>query len=345
MRDIMKNFDKYIFIDREPILEHMPLRNMASYFDGKNKKNVLCNVTTMKGIKTFLQEPVDEKTSILIGDSMVCLLVLLTRPWLIKKSIFFSLEMFGYQMPCNSLIRFIKNSILKLSNYIACRIYPKVVFPNTLRRNFYIDRWQFIEKKSFSFENYFRNNTAFMGDPIISDRVIREIKQFRQNYSTIICYVGIIQPGRDIEVLIDAVDGSDVGLLLAGTDGLNITKKANNSSNICYFGRITQDEAYYVYGQSSWGYLNYGDDTPNTRFCSPVKIYEYLDSDLGVISNDNFALKSKSNLISIYYSTPEELKEIIIGLPQTKKLSVDNAITDFDMQFERLLDEITAMNN
>lgn len=341
----MRNSEKYIFLDREPIFEHMPLRNMAAYFDVQNKKNILCDVTTMKGITTFLQEPIDDKTSVLIGDSMVCLLVLLMRPRLIQKSIFFSFEMFGYQMPCNSLFRLLKNSVLKLSNYLACRIYPRVVFPNTLRRNFYIERWKFIEKKSFSFENYFRDNAEFMGDPIISDRVVSNIEQFRKNYSTILCYVGAIQPGRDIEVLIDAVDGSGVGLLLAGTDGLNITEKAKKSANICYLDRITQDEAYYVYGQSSWGYLNYGNDTLNTRFCSPVKIYEYLNSDLGVISNDNFALKSKDNLISYYYSEPEELKEIIIGLPLAEKLSVDHSTINFDVRFERLLDEIYDMHD
>lgn len=313
---------------------------MVAYFSERNKKCIRCNIRKFSGIKALLKETVDDHTTIIIGDAMVCLLVLLLRPAMLKKSIFFSFEMYGYQTHCTSPIRYLKNFILKLSNYLACLIFPRIVFPNALRRNFYIDRWAFIEKKSFIFENYFRDNKAYMGDPNPKAQVTNKIDHFRNQFSVIICYVGLIQPGRDIEILIDSVNDSNVGLLLAGSDDLNISEKARKSKNICYLGKITQDEAHYVYDHSDWGYLNYDNNIPNTRFCSPVKIFEYIASGLGMISNDNVALKGKSDLISFYYDTQSTLRKIITGLHKAEKLSVDYSAIDFDTQFEKLLAQV-----
>lgn len=341
----MKTAQKYIFMNRGAVLDHPVLRNMIAYFSEHNKPCVTSNIRNISGIKVLLKEKLDKHTTIIISDPIVCLLVLLIRPSMIKRSIFFSFEMYGYQTNCTSPIRYLKNAVLRLSHYLACKIFPRIVFANALRRNFYIERWKFIENKSFIFENYFRDNKSYFGNPAPKVQVTDKIDHFRKQFSVIICYVGIIVPGRDIEILIDSVDGSNVGLLLAGTDNLNITEKANKSKNICYLGKITYDEACYVYEHSDWGYLNYDNDIPNTRFCSPVKIFEYLAFDLGVISNNNVALKEKNDIISFYYDTQASLHKIISGLHKAEKLSIDYSAINFDIHFEKLLTQICRTEN
>ncbi|MDC1089805.1 hypothetical protein OAQ01_00055 [Emcibacteraceae bacterium] len=332
---------RYILVHRIPILSHTPLRNMAAFFNKERAAVFLCDVTKMDDLKKYYQIETDNKTIVIIGDALTCLILLFVRPSLVKSSIFYCFEMHGYQVPSSSLLRMLKNAILRLSNYLACSIYPKIIFPNTLRKNFYVEKWPRIKNKSYVFENYYRDNTDFLEVQKYRRNIKERINSFRDKFSTIICYVGLIQPGRDIEVLIDSISDTGVGLFLAGKDGLRIAKKADKNSNICYLNLVTQDEAYYIYSNSDWGYLNYDNTIPNTRFCAPVKIYEYISADLGIISNDNIALVEKSDLIDYYFKTSQELRETIKKLPSQMPKEKNKSTINFDDLFKNFLAQIT----
>lgn len=339
----MKN--KYIIINRGRILDHPILRNIYSYYIDKKETCIACNVRSKSDLYFLFNEKIDKKTIIIIGDPIAGLIATILRPTIISKSIFFSFEMYGYQTPNSSILRLIKNTIHKISHLTICRLLPKVVFSNSLRKEFYSQRWKFIEKKSSVFENYHRNNELLLDKNSLMIDTKNRIDNFRKKYSKIICYVGLIQPGRDIELIIDAVKDTDIGLILAGKDDLNITEKAEKSKNICYLGKISQVEAYYVYENSDWGYLNYDNNILNTRFCAPVKVYEYLYFNLNIISNNNVALLEKNRFINLYYTSSEELNNIILGLETTNKITIDLKDIDFDSNFNQLMQTIIPLRN
>ena len=184
-------------------------------------------------------------------------------------------------------------------------------------KNFLQKKYKWLARKSYVLENYClkKDNVSYNN----IDCTISDVKDLLKSKNYWLAYMGSLQFGRNIELLIRAFSKSknnNLGLLLAGKDKIgikNLQKRYGNSA-IVYVGNLSCEEARSLYEHIDFGFMDYSNDVINTKYCAPLKLYEYLQHNLAIICNKNTAMLEKENLIDFFFETEEELIEIIDNL-------------------------------
>jgi hypothetical protein len=317
------------------------LNNIILYLKEQNK--LCCLLDIKKDFFKFFLTGLKKNDFIITPDPFVTLCCLILKPLSYKHFIYFSFEMYGYTKPNRGIKNKTINFIWHILQFTTLLLASKVIFSNKLRRDFYITKYSWIQKKSYILENYCIAKTTSLND--LSPEFKNKIDNLIGNHKIWVSYAGSIHPGRDINVLINAFDkakNSNLGLILAGQDNLGITDILNEKANpdIIYLGNLSFQEIIYLYTKINFGFMDYSNDYLNTKYAAPVKIYEYLQYNLGIICNMNYAMQEKNDLIDFYYKDESELVDIFKKLNTAGIKGKDTKSLDFNNKFGGLLDEI-----
>lgn len=356
----MLEIEKVFFIHRKNNLKNnRGLHNIKTFL---LSKDIICDDINMGKLKSyfFLKQLYflvlkfqNDYDLIIIRDPIFVLLLSIFRRDL-KNILFLSKEMYEYQVPVASIKNCIRFLIYKIAHDRALRYARFILFSNDLRRNYYLKKKiSNLKFRSKIFEShYFHSPHDANNDDQICESKIKskysEINQLTEPYDILFCYVGSLQKGRDIDLFLEAFEMASrkeqkykVGLVIAGHDRDNYALRIKQLKDVEYLGVLTFQEVSYLYKICDWGLMHYSNNLKNTKYCAPLKLYEYLHFNLGVICNSNRAMMLKSNLISHYYDTARELSELIEN-PEAlvKKTSFRRKDLDFEFQFTRALAQL-----
>ena len=140
-------------------------------------------------------------------------------------------------------------------------------------------------------------------DHTISRKIESKVSAIVRNYEKVAVYAGTMYEGRDLEQIICDSRRMDLALILCGSMmSERLAEKIISQEHVFYLGNLNVADLSYVYRNVCVGYVNYSDEILNTKYCAPVKIWEYQRSGLYIFSNHNFAMKHEwSNLVDYFY--------------------------------------------
>jgi|GEM_PF-2351553 len=297
----MRN-DKKILVVREDPNKH-PVLNVLKNYVGDN------NVIVLTGILSYLYalKKIMSAKEILTTDPIVsCSLIF-------KRQIFFSLEMFEYQVPIISFKSFLRWLIFITLHRISLKFCSKVIFPSKLRANYYLNRIGGLSNKISIVPNYpsesvlssISNACMYHEDihewlkPYIieGEREIENVKEFY-------LYMGTLNPTRGLDIVVKSVPQSkEVVLLLAGRLNNEEYKKGCLKNNVLYLGDLDRSVVMRLLTLVDYAFMYYSNDLLNTKLCSPVKIFEYINSGVSIISNVNEGLSEYKNTIKYFINS------------------------------------------
>lgn len=314
-------------------LNHRVLHSIYTFLG--NDKTRLLNIK--KHWLKYLFSYVKSNDYIIVPDPFVFLTCLLLKPLSRKKILYFSFEMYGYTKPNKGVKNKIINTIWRILQFWALVFSYKVIFSNGLRKDFYVKKYPWLKGQTFIFENY----SLKTNKPNVASRLKEKIDAVVKNKQKVwIAYAGSLQPGRNIKFLIDAfnkAENKNIGFIIAGRDLMDIKSAIGNKKDIVYIGNLSFDETSYLYTKIQYGFMDYSNDFLNTKYCAPLKLYEYLQYNLGIICNNNYAMLEKKNLIDFYYNNEKDLIKILSSLDKQKVKEKKTEGLDFNTQFKKLL--------
>lgn len=168
-----------------------------------------------------------------------------------------------------------------------------------------------------TFEKYgCKNITVVKNYPILKEFVKTDTEKKRQ-----VCYVGGITKIRGIEEMVDAIDGTDIRLALAGsfdTEELFETVKAKKGyENVDYYGKVGREKVAEILSESVAGLVTLY-PAPNYINSLPIKMFEYMAAGIPIIfSNFEFwkqlATKDEDSIcgIAVDGQNVEEIRNAI----------------------------------
>lgn len=259
-------------------------------------------------------------------------------PWLFlfRNIYFFSFEMFEYQLPNARLKNFLRNLMYLVSHYLVLLFCQNVFFPNDLRKTFYLGKIKKLSKRAKVFPNYFRVEHYLDVD---LSSFPKEYEKLDLENNVIFLYAGSIEDERCFDEIFRAFANPRIKsnrlLLVAGFADQQILNKYNNKS-VHFLGKIPYEKMLSLYRFVDYGFATYSNSILNTRFCAPVKLYEYWHFGIEVISNENFSLLTYKNEIKHFFSDQESLVKIINNAGKSKLRN--NKIINFDEEFKKVFD-------
>ncbi|PQQ29154.1 hypothetical protein [Photorhabdus hindustanensis] len=229
------------------------------------------------------------------------------------KIILYSLEMYEYQVDNNKIKNKIRNLIFYVTHIYAQKKANKIIFPSESRFRFYLNNKNrlFLKEKSKIIYNYPDSNTLTISN--VCKNKSKTIKDLKDKGKKIVIYAGSIQKGRDIDIIAKSFAKlSNFHLILIGPIKENKNNHFDNLKNVSYFGVISRNEVNYFYSVADIGLLNYSNTPINTKFCAPVKLWEYLYFKLKIISNSNYAMQTEWKIyVNDFYKTGEDFIKIL----------------------------------
>ncbi len=238
--------------------------------------------------------------------------------------VLYSLEMFEHQVDSSARLNRLRNFIFHLSHKFSMKHSRLVVFCNKLRYSHYVDLGWVNPGKCILVRNYPQQQFLINADNRNKKKLssMDGIKRF--------VYAGSIQSGRDLEVVIQSfATASRSVLLVAGKDTSGIFKD-KDYKNVKYLGALQQDQVCDLLLECDYGILEYSNEILNTKYCAPMKVYEYYAAGLKIVCNCNFSMNHLLKGIGIvdYQNfNPDKLS-----------ISEQNiSIKSFDEEFERSL--------
>lgn len=265
---------------------------------------------------------------IIISDPIAFFVFSIFFPLCLSRSIFISFEMYEYQVDNRGFRKRLRNLIFKICHFYSLYFCSMAVFSNDLRKKFYIEKFRWLKRKSYVLENYFSKPMGLSSDEHVDEVVLENVSRFSEGLEGVAIYAGAIQDGRGLREVIDAFesDAHKFGLVVCGPGGEYIS----NSKKVLSLGLLNFSTLEKVYNFCKIGILKYGNNPLNVKFSAPVKIYEYLHYNLIVISNDNYSMKLKNDLISYYFSSTKDLVDSLKEISADKFVKA-KPIEDFDM--------------
>ena len=232
-----------------------------------------------------------------------------------------ALELWSQQVPVEGFRSLCRSVVFSAAEAFSYLLADSIIFPSQSRMNFVHDAYAYfsLEKKS----------TLVSNVPIFSlpasrlDSVLEEkLLDFCASVKRVVIYAGSLQQGRLLEeIIFDGKWGADVGLLICGSGSLDssIKEAELNQNGICFLGRLSQPELAYVYSLADVGILSYSNEVANTRFCAPVKIWEYIHHDLKIIGNHNYGLQNDwAGYVDGFYVNASEIVSIVADIKLDK---------------------------
>jgi glycosyltransferase involved in cell wall biosynthesis len=101
----------------------------------------------------------------------------------------------------------------------------------------------------------------------------------------IVVYLGGLQQGRGLDILIEAVQDSAFHLLLIGDGNLRSQLEARATSNIHFAGSMQSDEALRVVAACDVGISLVELDSPSYKLALPSKQFEYMMCGVPIVSS------------------------------------------------------------
>ncbi len=332
-----------ILCDRHDVLLHRVLNNIYRFFRSAGQSVSCCNVFKMMDLVRFWKTKTTYPDFIIVQDPLVLLVVFFLKPLLRKSIIYFCLEMWGHDVPNSSLSKVLRNVVFLLSNRLALFLSPVIVFPNELRRTYYGQRHWGVKRKSLVFENYYFGSSEAVQETPCSQEFRSKLDDIKKAHNVVTCYVGGIQPGRNVTMVASVFEklSCNVCFVVAGEDRIGVSwSTAFKNGNVYYVGHLADAEIHYLYQVAKWGFMDYDNTLLNTRYCAPLKLYEYIAFGIGIISNKNYAMLQKRDLIDFYYEDSEELELVLEKLAGSEPKNKKTEQYDFSLKFEEFLNAI-----
>lgn len=332
--------ERICLVVREDAEKHPVLKSIINYFISLGSEVVVHDVREGLKCKSRTYD------FVIVSDPLVYLLwVSLFRNS--RNILFFSLEMFEHQVPGRGLRNKLRNSIFHIAHFLTLKNCYSV-FPNEIRRDYYLNKkWTKPARSTVAYN--------FPSQRVIdaSYRVKEEIS--KPNARTALLsslnldkdkklyiYAGAVdKTSRGAMVIIEAFKNCEnSALIIVGRDNDDIFSKESvfGRHNVFYLGQKQQHEVVKLLWGCDYGIAYYSSDVLNTKYCAPVKLYEYSLLELPLICNKNEGVVSVWGDYCFYYEDSSSLTHLI------QKLELDTAEHRCGMQeigsFERQLGKI-----
>ncbi len=186
-----------------------------------------------------------------------------------------------------------------------------------------------------SFAKYGCTNIAVVKNyPILQEFAVSDTPKNRQ-----VCYVGGITKIRGIQEMVDAIEGTDIRLALAGkfdSAELETTVKASKGfENVDYYGQVGREQVAEILSRSLAGLVVLYPE-PNYVNSLPIKMFEYMAAGIPIVfSNFDFwkqlAARDEHSVcgIAVNAQNPKEIQEAIfyiINHPEEARVWGQNGI-------------------
>lgn len=301
--------NKSMLVARERIDKHPILRVIATQSFVHSEVNIK-NKPLTSILKVFFW-----RGEFIVSDPIVAILCL----W--RKFTFYSLEMFEYQVEELNFKDTLRNILFKSLHYLALKKAHKVIFPNAIRKKFYLEQYSMHEEKCFIYPNYPSEET------LISLREIRkEINGSNMNLTLflnslgvdfnedltekdIFVYIGTISKGaRGVKKILESVrKKKNAFLILAGPQKQKIFEKDEVGDYYIYIGEVAHISALKLLFLSDFGFLYYSTKLKNTNYCAPVKLFEYINTGVNLVANKSMGLNEYKRAIMYYLEDDDSL--------------------------------------
>ena len=246
------------------------------------------------------------------------------------KICFWSFEQAEYQLKIKNIYTFVRFLLFRVSYLLAFPLSNEVIFPSKLRKDLAIRKYFFfknISKKSKILYNVRIN--------LLNDYQQRKKNSLNtlQKQKNLAIYAGAIQEGRLIDNILEDAKKKKYQLKICGAISGNYKAKFLNIiesyPNTIYLGILGSDDLKELYKSASFGYVSYLNNPLNSKYCAPVKIFEYSYYDLKILSNANFSIINEWFLFVDDFYGPERFKKKVNFNTERKKF-IDSAILDLE---------------
>lgn len=326
---------------REDADRHPILKSVKNYFSD-------CNIELkIHDLRVGLRGNKKNYDLAIVSDPLVYLL------WLIffrnsRKVLFFSLEMFEYQLPNKGIKNVVRNLLFRFAHRI-CLKQCFAIFPNDIRRGFYLEKkWTEPDRSEVLF-NVPSQKMLALSREVKSKISKAEAKARLVNFlnispeKTIYIYAGSIDKGsRGGGIILEAFRNiSDVALIVVGRDSDKIFSEGYSlgDGNVFYLGEKKQEEIVSLLWACDYGVAYYSSSVLNTKYCAPVKLYEYSLMELPLVCNRNEGVVSVWGKDCFYYECTSDLSRLInkLGQAPAKRNNSSLEIISFEKQLAKLM--------
>lgn len=299
-----------LLLAREDIDQHPVLRVLSEQCSTAKSINI-------KKKPSFIVKALFWKGEFVVTDPLVALLCI----W--RAFTFYSLEMFEYQVEEKSLKSKLRNRIFKYTHYLALKRAKTIVFPNQIRKDFYLKKYKLQSNKVKIQPNYpsqktlgiiseIRENVHNIGlslNDFLSTHGVNTSTDFSDK--EIFVYIGSINRGnRGIENILTGVKKrKNAILVIAGPQREPIFSVGEETNCHIYIGKLHHKEALKLLFLAKYGVLYYSSSLKNTDYCAPVKIFEYINAGIGIVSNRCKGLEEYNSVISMYLEDDGTISE------------------------------------
>lgn len=285
-------------ISRYEFTSHVMLRSLCLQLEQDGHK-IAREGTFLKVFKFRIYE---NRENVFIADDPFAFLAGMVFFWRAERKVFWMLELNMCQEKVSNVKRLLRAIAFWMATWFSLYLASKVVFPSKLRRKFVCESLGHlkIKTKSVIVPNVPKPN---LGYHEVSQKFKEKVEGIVARFEKTAVYAGAMQEGRDLKQIIDHACSAGIPLILCGpmlSSGLK--EKIENQSLVHYLGNLNEADLNFVYDVVSVGYVNYSDSIPNTRYCAPVKIWEYSQNGLYIFSNSNFAMKTEwADFVDLFY--------------------------------------------
>ncbi|MBY0501218.1 MAG: glycosyltransferase family 4 protein [Alphaproteobacteria bacterium] len=141
-----------------------------------------------------------------------------------------------------------------------------------------------------------------------------------------ICYTGAITELRGIYSILDAIEGTNIKLYLAGNASpghlLTSLQQHKGWKNVTFFGHVNREKLYSILEKSHIGILLFH-PAPNHLNCIPNKLFEYMGAGLPIIASDfpfwRELTKDLDNMLFVNPFDPKMIRDSIEDLLSDKE--------------------------
>lgn len=337
-----------ILLVREDIDKHPILKSVKNYFADSNIE------LKIHDLRLGLRAGRKNYDLAIVSDPLVYLL------WLVffrnsSLVLFFSLEMFEYQLPNKGLKNSLRNLLFRVTHWI-CLKQCFAVFPNDIRRGFYLDKKWTEPDRSQVFFNVPSQNMLELSREVKLEISKAEARSSLLKYlnisseSTLYIYAGSIDNrSRGAGIILDAFKSANkAALIIVGRDSDKIFSKDYllGDGNVFYLGEKKQEEIVSLLWACDYGVAYYSSDVLNSKYCAPVKLYEYSMMELPLVCNKNEGVFSAWGQDCFYYESASDLSRLVKELKQTptEYAYSPKEMISFEKQLEELVHYVEKSN-